>query len=229
MFFRLDEVGKLRDFVMCKKLVLVLISFFLMFSLISFASATLTVGVKAGDWIEYQVTFTGTPPDPSHSVVEANMTVLNVSGSSIQVNIISTLSNGTQLSTNSTLNLQTGQLIDNFIIPANLQKGDRFYDSAIGSNITITGSQQGIYGGATRTVINATSGSNTYVWDQVTGVDVEGFSSGEGYTMHTLASGTNIWQSQVPEFNVSQIGSLVIIGAIIAVSVTVIVIHQKKK
>jgi hypothetical protein len=214
---------------MGKKFFLVLISIFLICSLIGVASAALTVGVKEGDWIEYQVNITGTPPDPSQSVVEANMTVLNVSGTSIQVNIISTLSNGTQLSTNSTLDLQTGQLIDNFIIPANLQKGDRFYDSAIGSNITITGSQQGIYGGATRTVINATSGSNTYVWDQVTGVDVEGFSSGEGYTMHTLVSGTNIWQSQVPEFNVSLIGSLAIIGAIVVVSATAIVIHQKKK
>ena len=223
------RLGKLRDFVMGKKLILMLISFLLMYSLICVASATLTVGVKAGDWIEYQVTFTGTPPDPSHSVVEANMTVLNVSGSSIQVNIISTLSNGTQLSTNSTLNLQTGQLIDNFIIPANLQKGDQFYDATIGSNITITGSEQKIYGGATRTVINATSGSNTYVWDQVTGIDVEGFSSGEGYTMHTLASGTNIWQSQVPEFNVSLISSLTIIGAIVAVSGITIVIHQRKK
>jgi hypothetical protein len=214
---------------MGKEFFLVFISIFLMCSLIGVASATLAVGVKGGDWIEYQVTFTGTPPDPSHSVVEANMTVLNVSGTSIQVNIISTLSNGTQLSTNSTLNLQTGQLIDNFIIPANLQKADQFYDSAIDKNITITGSQQRTYGGATRTVINATSGSNTYVWDQATGVDVEGFSSGEGYTMHTLASGTNIWQSQVPEFNVSLIGSLAIIGAIVAVSATAIVIHQKKK
>jgi hypothetical protein len=214
---------------MGEKLLLALISIFLMFSLIGVASATLTVGVQAGDWIEYQVTFTGTPPDPSHSVVEANMTILKVSGSAIQVNIISGLSNGTQLSTNSTLNLQTGQLIDNFIIPANLQKGDHFYDAAIGSNITITGSQNGIYGGATRTVINATSGSNTYVWDQVTGVDVEGFSTGEGYTMHTLVSGTNMWQSQVPEFNTSLIGSMTAFGAIVAVSILAIVICQKKQ
>ncbi|MGE5533020.1 MAG: hypothetical protein ACM3UN_01575, partial [Bacillota bacterium] len=92
-----------------------------------------------------------------------------------------------------------------------------------------TGSEQRIYGGAIRTVINATSGSSTYVWDQVTGVDVEGFSSGEGYTMHTLASGTNIWQSQIPELNVSLIGSLAIFGAIGAVSAIAIVKHQKKK
>jgi hypothetical protein len=229
MFFRLGEVGKFRDFAMGEKLILVLISFFLMFSLIDITTATLTVGVKEGDWIEYQVAITGTPPDPSHYVVEANMTVLKVSGSTIKVNIISGLSNGTQLSTNSTLNLETGQLIDNFIIPANLQKGDQFYDSAIGSNITITGSEQKIYGGATRTVVNATSGSNTYVWDQLTGVDVEGFSSGEDYTMHTLVSGTNIWQSQIPEFNASIVGSLTIIGTIVAISATAIVIHQKKK
>ena len=115
------------------------------------------------------------------------MTVLSVQGTAINVNIISTLSNGTQLSTNSTLNLQTGQLIDNFIIPANLAKGDQFYDSNVG-NITITDVNQGMYAGATRTVVNATSGSNTYVWDQTTGIDVEGFSSGTNYTMHTLVS-----------------------------------------
>lgn len=217
-----------QGFVMGKKLLLGLISVFLMLSLIGATSATLVVGVKAGDWIEYQVTFTGTPPDPTHSVVEANMTILSVSAPSIQVNILSTLSNGTQLSTNSTLNLQTGQLIDNFIIPANLQVGDQFYDATIGSNITITGSQQAIYGGATRTVINATSGNNTYMWDQATGVDVEGFSSGEGYTMHTLVSATNIWQPQVPEFNPSLIGSIGIIGAAVTLSAVAIAIRKKK-
>ncbi len=115
-----------------------------MLSLISISStAQLTVGVKAGDWIQYQVTFTGTPPDPSHSIVGANMTVLSIQGTAINVNIISTLTNGTQLSTELyTLNLQTGQLIDNFIIPANLAKGDQFYDSNVG-NITIARRKSG--------------------------------------------------------------------------------------
>ena len=213
---------------MGKKLMLGLISVFLMLSLVGMASATLTVGVKAGDWIEYQVTFSGTPPDSTHSVVEANMTVLSVSGTKIDVNIISTLSNGTTVSTNSTLDLQTGQLIDNFIIPANLHMGDQFYDATIGSNVTITGETQGIYGGDTRTVVNATSGSNTYVWDQATGVDVEGFSNGEGYTMHTLASATNIWQSQIPEFNATVFGSVTVIGAIISISAVAIVVRNRK-
>jgi hypothetical protein len=228
MFFSLKEVRKNEGFVMGKKLLLGLISVFLILSLVSAVSATLTVGVKPRDWIEYQVSSTGTLPDPTHSVVEANMTVLSVSGTSIQVNILSTLSNGTILSTDSTLNLQTGHLIDNFIIPANLKVGDQFYDATIGSNITITGSQQAIYGGAMRTVINATSGNNTYVWDQATGIDVEGFSSGEGYIMHTLVSATNIWPSQVPEFNASIVGSVAIIGAIATVSAAAVVIRKKK-
>lgn len=218
-----------QGFVMGKKLILGLISVYLILNLIGATSATLAVGVKAGDWIEYQVTFTGTPPDPTHSVVEANMTILSVSGTKINVNIISTLSNGTTLSTNSTLDLQTGQLIDNFIIPANLHKGDQFYDATINDNVTITGETQGVYGGATRTVVNATSGSNTYVWDQTTGVDVEGFSTGEGYTMHTLASATNIWQSQIPEISASTIGSVSIFVAIVSLSAVAIVVRKKDR
>jgi len=212
---------------MNKKLIVVVFSIFLMLSLIGIASAQLTVGVKAGDWIQYQVSFTGTPPDPSHSVVSANMTVLGVQGTAINVNIISTLSNGTQLSTDSTLNLQTGQLIDNFIIPANLAKGDQFYDSNVG-NITIANVNEGTYAGATRTVVNATSGNNTYVWDQTTGIDVEGFSSGTNYTMHTLVVATNIWQSQVPEFNTTIIGSITFFGAIAVVTVAVVLTRKRK-
>ncbi len=82
---------------MNKKIILVVFSIFLTLSLISMASAQLAVGVKAGDWIQYQVTFTGTPPDPSHAIVAANMTVLSVQGTAINVNIVSTMSNGTVL------------------------------------------------------------------------------------------------------------------------------------
>ena len=214
---------------MNKKIIICTLSVLLILGLVGMASAQLTVGVKAGDWIQYQVTFTGTPPDPSHDVVAANMTVLSVSGTSINVNIVSTMSNGTVLSSNSTLNLQTGQLIDNFIIPANLAKDDQFYDATIKGNITIEDVNSRTYAGATRTIINATSGGNTYVWDQATGVDVEGFSTGTGYTMHTLANATNIWQSQVPEFNATTlIAPLAIVGAVAVVTATVVLTRKRK-
>jgi hypothetical protein len=122
------------------------------------------------------------------------MEILDVSGPMIYVNIISTYANGTQETTKSTLNLQTGQLIDDFIIPPNLKTGDSFYDSRAG-NITISNTEQRTYAGAERTVVSATNLGNTYIWDQQTGVSVEGTSSGEDYTMHSLATATNMWES----------------------------------
>ena len=211
---------------MRKKLLLELLVFFLLLGSISIASAQLSVGVKNGDWIQYQVTFTGAP-DPSHAIVAAKMEVLDVEGTTIKVNILSIYSNGTQVSTNSTLNLQTGQLIDNFIIPANLTKGDQFYDSNVG-NITIAGVEEKTYAGATRTVVNATSGDNTYVWDQATGISVEGISVGSDYTMHSLANATNIWQSQIPELSTTIVSLLVIGGIIIIIAVEVSVYANKK-
>ena len=211
---------------MDKKLALGLILFFLLLSSISIASAQLKVGVKNGDWIQYQVTYTGTP-DPSHAIAAAKMEVLDVQGTTIKVNILSTYSNGTQISTDSTLNLQTGQLIDNFIIPANLTKGDQFYDSNVG-NITIAGVEEKTYAGATRTVINATSGDNTYIWDQATGISVEGISIGSDYTMHTFANETNIWQSQIPEISKTNINLLAVVGATNIIVLGVLASRNKK-
>jgi hypothetical protein len=58
---------------MGKKLVVEL-CIFLALDLVSVGSAQLNVGVKAGAWVEYQVTFNGTPPDSSHDISMANMT-----------------------------------------------------------------------------------------------------------------------------------------------------------
>ncbi|MGD6933924.1 MAG: hypothetical protein ACQCN5_06955 [Candidatus Bathyarchaeia archaeon] len=172
---------------------LALLSIVLALSIVCVSTAQPTAGVKAGDWIEYEVTFTGTP-SPDHSITFARMEILDVSGPMIYVNIISTYANGTQETTKSTLNLQTGQLIDDFIIPPNLKTGDSFYDSRAG-NITISNTEQRTYAGAERTVVSATNLGNTYIWDQQTGVSVEGTSSGEDYTMHSLATATNMWES----------------------------------
>ena len=210
---------------MNKKLFLTLILVFALLGSINYTSAQLAVGVKAGDWIQYNVSFTGTP-DPTHAISSANMTVLSVSGTSINVNIISTYTNGTEVSSKSTLNLQTGQLIDNFIIAANLAKGGQFYDSNVG-NITITGMEQKTYAGATRTVINATSDNNTYVWDQTTGVSVEGISTQPTYTMHSIVNETNMWQAQVPEFG-RTVAPLLIAGVLVVVSAAVIIIRKRK-
>jgi hypothetical protein len=85
-------------------------------------------------------------------------------------------------------------MIDDFIVPANLKSGEKFYDENYG-NITITKAEQHLYAGATRTVIYATAGDNTYVWDQATGVSVEGNSQTSDYSMHSIVAATNMWQT----------------------------------
>ena len=212
-----------------KILVAAIVSAILILSLLNLVSAQLTVGVKKGDWIEYQVTFTGTP-SPDHSITSARMEVQNVQGMAIQVNIVSTYENGTKVSTNSTLNLQTGQLIDNFIIPANLNTGDQFYDSNVG-NITISNTEQHTYAGATRTVVSASSLNNTYIWDQATGISVEGTSTGSDYTMHSLATSTNIWQAQsnVVTIDSAILYAIIVIVMIIIAVIIIITMRQKHK
>lgn len=182
------------------------------------------VGVKTGDWIEYEVTYTGNVL-PDHQVKAARMEVTDVSGPLIQVRITSTYANDTTETTASTLNLQTGQLIDDFIVPANLKLGDQFLDSRVG-NITITGVEQRTYAGAARTVVSATSFDNTYVWDQATGVSVEGFSESADYTMHSIATATNIWQASALDPVI--VYALIVLAAIIVAAAVVLLVMRRR-
>ncbi len=204
------------------------------FSSAIFLTWALSVGVKAGDWIEYDVTSSGV--DPTHDITAARMTVMDVQDSIIQVNIVSTYSNGSTVSTDSTLNLDTGDLIDNFIIPADLTTGMEF-NSRTGNmgRMMISDSRQGSYCGATRTVVTATSGGNTYIWDRTTGVSVEGFSegtlNGQSYNMHSLATSTNMWQTQAqaPLDMTFVYVSVIVVVVIVVVAVVVFAIRRSKK
>ena len=157
--------------------------------------AEILVGVKKGDWIEYQVTFTGTPP-LGHDITWARMEIVDVQGKAIDLGITTQFSNGTLLNETITLNLETGRLGDDFVIPANLNKGDAFLDKYQG-NITISAVEERTYAGATRTVMSAATAQSTYYWDKATGVLVEGISEFPDYTIHSIADKTNMWQPQI--------------------------------
>jgi hypothetical protein len=178
---------------MFRKIVILTIAIVIVLGLTSFVFADLAVGVKRGDWIEYAVTYTGSPSQ-GHDINWARMEITNVQGTIISVSITSRYPNGSTEIFNSTLNLQTGKLIVDFIIPANLRAGDTFLDQNIGS-ITISRVEEHVYAGATRTVLYASTNQSSYVWDQVTGVSVEGTSQQPDYSMYTIVEGTNLWQS----------------------------------
>ncbi len=101
------------------------------------ASAEIVVGVKEGDWIEYRVTCTGDVP-AEHDVNGAKIEIVGVDEKKIDIEITSTYSDGIEETATATLNLETGQIGDSFIIPANLSEGYTFLEQKEG-NITISG------------------------------------------------------------------------------------------
>jgi hypothetical protein len=156
--------------------------------------SALLAGVKKGNWIEYRVSETGTAP-AGHDVVWARMEVTDAQNSVINVKIETQDASGNVNSKNATLNLETGDLGEEFIIPANLNVGDTFFDKNSG-NVTIVGSEKRAVAGAERTLLYAESGDSLDYWDQVTGVLIEGRATMPGFTMTTDMDATNMWQPQ---------------------------------
>jgi hypothetical protein len=203
-----------------------LIILFLVFVSTCDVIAEIAVGVKKGDWIEYQVTYTGTPAE-GHDVTWAKMEIKDLQGKSVSVEITARYSNGTTEKITVTLNLETGQLGDDFIIPANLNSGDTFFDKNVG-NITISSVEERSYVGATRTVVNAATSETTYYWDKATGVLVEGISQFSDYTMKTTADKTNMWQPQILGLDPTVFyGFLIGVSAVIVIAIALFIVRRR--
>lgn len=189
--------------------------------------ADLSVGVKPGDWIIYDVNYTGSPTQ-GHDIVWAKMEILSVSEHLIVVSMTSKFSdNSTDIST-ATMNLDTGDLIDNFIIPANLTTGETFLSKNLG-NVTIDQNEQRTYAGATRTVSITSTSTNTYVWDQATGVSLEGIAQTEEYSIHSIVSETNLWQPSSNGLNSASVFMLTGLVVIVIIIFTAIILHFQRK
>lgn len=105
------------------------------------AVADVSLGVKAGDWIEYKVSTTGTASE-GHDVVWARMEILSViHGEVLAVNTTTEAVNGSFSSLVMTLDPASGQVDVWAIIPADLSKGESFYDKNLGK-IPIMGEEK---------------------------------------------------------------------------------------
>ena len=188
-------------------------------------SAEIIVGVKAGDWMEYEVTTTGNVPQ-EHNLTRAKITVTRVEGKKIHINITSIYTNSNQETTQATLNLQTGEILDSFIIPANLTTGDSFPEIIQGS-ITIQDTTQKTIAGASRTTVTADTPQTNFYWDQQTGFLVEANSTFTDFTMYTTAQKTNIWQTQIIQLYSTTLAILLILT--IAIIIAIIWLIKKEK
>jgi hypothetical protein len=160
------------------------------------ANCLVSVGVKKGDWIEYDVTTTGNPPT-GHDVTWARLEILEVQGTELTVNVTTEAINGTFASNLLTLNPALGQVGVWYIIPSGLDSGDSFYDANEGKNVTIQSISQRTIAGAARTVTQTAIAERIKSWDKNTGVFVETIDSPPGYTLDAIAVSTNMWSPQV--------------------------------
>lgn len=181
-------------------------------------TGSISVGVKEGDWIEYNVVTTGNPAE-GHNIVYARMEVLEIQGTDFQANVTQEAINGTISSLIRTFNLGEGNVQGWVIIPANLGVGDVFYDAYIGRNVTIEGEEPKLFAGAIRTTTYANLPERYKRWDKATGVFVETIDTLETYTIHATATATNMWAPHI--FGLDQTLFLVIVLFLVIIAITV--------
>ena len=200
------------------------------------AFADFSVGVKQGDWIEYQVKVVGIPV-PRYNVTWASINVTSVQGENLGLYIETRFTNGSYLLENINVNLET-KPGDSFIIPSNLNVGDEFYNPSIG-NITISSVEQRTVLGAERTIVSAVTQYTTYYWDRQTGILVQatttapagldtGFGISQGFTVYTKTSGTNIWQPQILGLDLSLFYALIVTVVVVVATIAAVLVWRQR-
>jgi hypothetical protein len=196
--------------------------------LASMAAADNGVAVRAGDWIEYNVTTTGNPT-PIHNITWARLDVKTVTGSEINTDIQTQLANGTLwLEPNTTFNVATGAVGEGAIIPTNLTEGDVYYSEYEG-NITITGTQTVQVAGAERSVLTGEAANTSFMWDKETGVMVKATTVLSDCTVYSETASTNLWQPQTLTLNIVYALIAAAIAALVAVVLAGVFLRYQHK
>ena len=203
-----------------------------------------SVGVKKGDWIEYNIIIigTGTPP-PTHDVRWMRMEILSVQGAAFSVSLTARYANGTLGSAVWKFNFTEGNIRGWIIIPSNLGWGDTFYDSSIHTgipvNVTIQRQEQKTVLGTSRIVTYGNDSLRHKEWDKATGVFIgssevyKNVTNRGGWYIEDLtvtihATATNMWSSKILGLNQTVFYTLVAVSIVLAVLCLVIVVGRRK-
>jgi hypothetical protein len=211
-----------------RKIILGLVIFFVLLTA-NFAQGEVSIGVTDGNWIEYEVSTTGSPPEDLN-VKWAKMEILSVQGTRISVNVTTQALNGTLSSLVMNFDLEKGKIGAWFIIPADLNTGDSFRDDSMGRDITVEGEEQLICAGSIRTITNATTLERLKQWDKSTGVFVVSIDVLDNFSINATAIATNMWSPQIPGLNPIVLYALIVVSIVLPVLILslVIVVGQRK-
>jgi hypothetical protein len=159
------------------------------------------VGIKAGDWIKYDYTFTGWPAGQLYPQW-LKLEFLSVNGTVANVRATVHVSDGTEQSDSGPIDVVSGSDVPGLAgiaIPTNRMTGDSVYILGYG-NLAIEGEAIRTYAGSDRTVLYAGFSQNetqaTYYWDKLTGVMVELSSTSPGFAATAKATETNLWGAE---------------------------------
>lgn len=161
-----------------------------------------TLGVKSGDWIEYDI-------EESLSEHVQRMEFSNVIGTMLTINMTERTLAGAEISSQTqSIDISTNEDFPTsflsgrvHVIPAELDLNDSVYLSMELGNRTISGEATDVYAGAERRVIfaNFSFQSNQYAlcWDKQTGVLVEATMSAGTFVKILSTLQTNMWTSGI--------------------------------
>ena len=207
-----------------------------------------SVGVKKGDWIEYNISITGTGnPPPTHDVMWMRMEILSVQGVAFSLNLTARYGNGTLGSAVWKFNFSEGNVGGWIIIPSNLGRGDTFYDSSIHTgipvNVTIQSQEQKTVLGASRTVTYGNDSLRHKEWDKTTGVFIgssevfKNVTNRDGWyiedlTVTTQAIATNMWNPDtflgINQMVFYGLAAVILVLAVLILASLMIVARTKK-
>jgi len=189
------------------------------------------VGIKVGDWVRLDYTFTGLPDQIYPDWLKFEF--LNVEGTVATVRFTQHLSDGTQQSDTESLDIAYNTevpLLAGIVIQANQTIGDYVYIAGYG-NITIEDEAIKTYAGANRTVLYTSFSHNeaevTYYWDKLTGVMVELSSIYPELTATAKAARTNMWASTDSTSEGMPWWPWIIVG-VVAVGLAIFLVRRKR-
>ncbi len=225
-----------------EKAVIALIAALLIPSLFPYhTSAEASIGVKTGDWAEYEAYYVNGRADDTPEITGYRIEVKTVQGKNVSLTITTKLGSKTSYDQTTSSSIDAGMFNLPFLAPANLNKDDVFNATVSVRPVKVIDVVEREYAGVKRTVLSTDPsfwrmnifvkgglGKPALYWDRATGVLAEVDFLVNQFGMHHVIklSKTNMWENGPDLVRYLEIASLI---AFAALTMLVIVRWSRKK